>query len=100
RHDLRARRHPGLRPAGGQDTCWLRGGRCHSESDRRTVTHLRSPQGASSFGEASPPITADQSGLMTWWHEADVTARRAFIAASLGWMLDSFDVMLYAIVLA
>jgi MFS family permease len=39
-------------------------------------------------------------GLLTWWTEADVRARRAFVAASLGWMLDSFDVMLYAIVLA
>src|SRR6185295_8177102 len=39
-------------------------------------------------------------GLMAWWREADRRARRAFIAASLGWMLDSFDVMLYAIVLA
>jgi MFS family permease len=38
--------------------------------------------------------------LLGWWHEADLRARRAFIAASLGWMLDSFDVMLYAIVLA
>ena len=37
---------------------------------------------------------------MTWWTEADPPARRAFIAAALGWMLDSFDVMLYAIVLA
>src|SRR5258705_3945114 len=41
-----------------------------------------------------------RAGLLTWWHEADTRARRAFIAASLGWMLDSFDVMLYAIVLA
>jgi MFS family permease len=45
-------------------------------------------------------ISHDTPGLLTWWHEADLTARRAFIAASLGWMLDSFDVMLYAIVLA
>jgi len=45
-------------------------------------------------------ISPDKPALLTWWHEADVTARRAFIAASLGWMLDSFDVMLYAIVLA
>ncbi len=37
---------------------------------------------------------------MTWWTEADPPARRAFAAAALGWMLDSFDVMLYAIVLA
>jgi MFS family permease len=38
--------------------------------------------------------------LFAWWHDADRRARHAFIAASLGWMLDSFDVMLYAIVLA
>jgi MFS family permease len=37
---------------------------------------------------------------MAWWHEADTRARRAFIAAALGWMLDSFDVMLYSLVLA
>ena len=37
---------------------------------------------------------------MTWWTEADARARRAFVAAALGWMLDSFDVMLYAMVLA
>jgi MFS family permease len=51
--------------------------------------------------EESPEVIATHDqGLFTWWHEADVRARRAFIAASLGWMLDSFDVMLYAIVLA
>lgn len=38
--------------------------------------------------------------MFDWWRDADQRARRAFIAASLGWMLDSFDVMLYAIVLA
>jgi MFS family permease len=37
---------------------------------------------------------------LSWWTEADTRARHAFVAASLGWMLDSFDVMLYAIVLA
>ena len=36
---------------------------------------------------------------MTWWREADPIARRALVAASLGWMLDAFDVMLYALVL-
>jgi MFS family permease len=35
-----------------------------------------------------------------WWRAADDDARRALIAASLGWMLDSFDVMLYALVVA
>src|SRR5437762_12240854 len=44
--------------------------------------------------------SARESTLFGWWIEADLRARRAFMAASLGWMLDSFDVMLYAIVLA
>jgi MFS family permease len=42
----------------------------------------------------------DDGGLFGWWREADSRARHAFIAASAGWMLDSFDVMLYAMVLA
>ncbi len=45
-------------------------------------------------------VAAPDRGLFTWWYDADLRARRAFIAASLGWMLDSFDVMLYAMVLA
>ena len=44
------------------------------------------------------PLVHD--GPFAWWTDADAQARRAFIAAFLGWMLDSFDVMLYAIVLA
>ncbi len=35
-----------------------------------------------------------------WWREAPVEARRALAAAAFGWMLDSFDVMLYALVLS
>jgi MFS family permease len=38
--------------------------------------------------------------LFGWWQEAAPPARRALKAASFGWMLDSFDVMLYAMVLA
>ena len=34
-----------------------------------------------------------------WWRHGTPEARRAFVAAALGWMLDSFDVMLYALVL-
>ena len=34
-----------------------------------------------------------------WWREAPDDARRALWAAALGWMLDAFDVMLYALVL-
>jgi MFS family permease len=39
-------------------------------------------------------------GLFGWWRAGSTEARRALIAAGLGWMLDSFDVMLYALVLA
>jgi MFS family permease len=37
--------------------------------------------------------------MFEFWRSADRPARRALIAASLGWMLDAFDVMLYALVL-
>ena len=36
---------------------------------------------------------------MGFWKEATPEARKALIAASLGWMLDAFDVMLYALIL-
>jgi MFS family permease len=58
---------------------------------------------------AEPVSTADASAALAvgpdtsifgWWREADRPARNAFIAASFGWMLDSFDVMLYAMVIA
>ena len=39
-----------------------------------------------------------RKGLFGWWHEGDAAAKKALIAASLGWMLDAFDVMLYALV--
>lgn len=44
----------------------------------------------------SAPVS---SGLFGWWREGDAAAHKALIAASLGWMLDAFDVMLYALVL-
>ena len=34
-----------------------------------------------------------------WWRSAGPEARRALVAAALGWGLDAFDVMLYALVL-
>ena len=37
--------------------------------------------------------------MFQFWRDADPAARRALVAASLGWMLDAFDVMLYALVL-
>ena len=38
--------------------------------------------------------------MFTWWSEGSPQARKALLAAGLGWMLDAFDVMLYALVLA
>jgi MFS family permease len=40
------------------------------------------------------------AGSTGWWASATPEARRALLAAGLGWMLDAFDVMLYALVLA
>jgi len=45
-------------------------------------------------------MTNSARGLFTWWHESPPEAHKALVAASFGWMLDAFDVMLYALVLA
>ena len=37
---------------------------------------------------------------MTFWREASPEARKALVAAAMGWLLDAFDVMLFALVLA
>src|SRR5262245_39619139 len=60
-------------------------------------THAKDVSVAQGF---SPAVPGGRVELLAWWREADLRARRAFIAASMGWMLDSFDVMLYSIVLA
>jgi MFS family permease len=39
------------------------------------------------------------SGIFDWWKDGTPEGRRAVIAAGLGWMLDSFDVTLFALVL-
>ena len=36
---------------------------------------------------------------LSWWRSAPASARRALIAAALGWMLDALDVLLYSFVL-
>ena len=36
---------------------------------------------------------------MSWWSDASPDARRALAAGMFGWMLDAFDVMLFALVL-
>jgi MFS family permease len=40
------------------------------------------------------------AGLFGWWRVAAPPARRALVAASLGWALDAFDVMLFSLTLA
>ncbi len=37
-------------------------------------------------------------GLLGWWRDGTPEGRRALVAAGLGWMLDAFDVMLWALV--
>ena len=46
-------------------------------------------------------MTADAAspGLLGWWRDGTPDGRRALVAAALGWMLDAFDVMLWALVL-
>ena len=39
------------------------------------------------------------NGITSWLTEASADQKRTLVAASLGWMLDSMDVMLYALVL-
>jgi MFS family permease len=36
---------------------------------------------------------------MSWWSTASRDARRALMAASLGWMLDAMDILIYSLVL-
>ena len=54
----------------------------------------------SSFDKLRTSDSGTDTSLFGWWRDADARARRSFVAASCGWMLDSFDVMLYAMVLA
>ncbi len=37
--------------------------------------------------------------MFTWWREGSPQGRKALLAAGLGWMLDAFDVTLFAMVL-
>jgi len=51
-------------------------------------------------GELTLPQPQDEAGLFGWWRVASASARRALVAASLGWALDAFDVMLFSLTLA
>jgi len=44
--------------------------------------------------------TGEARGLFGFWRVATPEARRALLAAAMGWGLDAFDIMLYALVLA
>src|SRR4026209_711760 len=48
---------------------------------------------------AAEPMAPD-AGLFGWWRVASPSSRRALVAASLGWALDAFDVMLFSLTLA
>lgn len=45
------------------------------------------------------PSQVAQPGLFGWFHEGTPAARKGLWGAALGWMLDGFDVMLYALVI-
>ena len=47
----------------------------------------------------STSTRAAAPGLFSWWRAGSADAQRALVAAGLGWMLDAFDVMLYALLL-
>ena len=48
---------------------------------------------------AVPAAATVRPGFFAWWKDGSPDAKRALIAAGLGWMLDAFDVMLYALLL-
>jgi MFS family permease len=54
---------------------------------------------ASSEDRIVIPTTPPAAGSLPWFWSAPASARRALFAAWLGWLLDGFDVMLYALVL-
>ena len=49
--------------------------------------------------ERADPARPELGGALEWWRSADTDARRALVAGTLGWMLDAFDVTLFAMVL-
>src|SRR5471032_1874402 len=51
------------------------------------------------YPEYSGAEGAFLDGAFNWLTSASAEQKRALLAASLGWMLDSMDVMLYALVL-
>src|SRR5206468_1300589 len=62
--------------------------------DARASSRSRASGRHDRGGRGTSPVTA-----MRWWREGTPDGRRAVIAAGLGWMLDAFDVTLFALVL-
>ncbi len=44
-------------------------------------------------------LSSDEFGLFGWWRAGTPAGKRAFIAASMAWGLDAFDVMLFSLTL-
>jgi putative sialic acid transporter len=49
---------------------------------------------------AETELSTDDRRRFLWWRQAPKPARRALAAGFFGWMLDAFDVQIYALVLA
>jgi MFS family permease len=45
-------------------------------------------------------VPLNDAGLFGWWRVAAPASRRALVAASMGWALDAFDVMLFSLTLS
>ena len=81
------------------------GARCRCASTRSACTATRRARRSSArriheaLTAAGADRRADRRLAVKWWREADRDARRALAAGMFGWMLDAFDVMLFALVL-
>src|SRR5262245_21239056 len=64
------------------------------------MPHSSSPHVTSVHASDAAPIATSAPGLLGWLAEGTPAARRSLLAASLGWMLDGFDIMLYALVVS
>src|SRR5690606_24900871 len=78
----------------------------HLHSQRHTTGGRHRHRGAPRIRQRRPACAghrhrpAGRGGpMLTFWTEATPAARRALIAASMGWALDAFDIMLFALVL-
>ncbi|MEP6778469.1 MAG: MFS transporter [Gemmatimonadaceae bacterium] len=48
---------------------------------------------------AASYVSAESEGLFGWWKDGSDEAHKALIAGGMGWALDAFDVMLFALTL-